>query len=215
MPSGFGTCVNNESVTAAAQADTDYATLRGDLFKAAGLAGEGDAVWQAFILGGEAYRDHVAAHDYPSDGDTCLYCQQVLGPEALTLLRRYRAFANDAARERAAAARRIATTLSRNVAAIDQAITRQEVLRHPRSLLNPPDDTPFVRQPHAKGTLSCAPAIGSDDTRARLDGWRGRAQRIGMRTVPIAKAITAAVEIPAVAGPRLRATRRAWSMGPL
>ena len=123
----FDATAYNESVAAAAQADTDYATLRGDLFKAAGLAGDGDAVWQAFILGGETYREHLAAHDYPSDGDTCLYCQQVLGPEALVLVRRYRAFANDAARERSAAGRGIATTLTRHVAVIDRGILTEAV----------------------------------------------------------------------------------------
>lgn len=93
----------------------DVQQLRTELYAAAGLTGQADSIWQDFIVGGEVYRDHLGAHDYPSDADRCLYCQQPLDPTATALLRRYRDFANDTAQARITDAIQAADATSREL----------------------------------------------------------------------------------------------------
>jgi ABC-type transport system involved in cytochrome c biogenesis ATPase subunit len=116
----------NEAVASTTQADAEHAKLRVQL---AG-ADDGAEKWQNFVLAGEAYRDHLEKHDYPQEGDACLYCEQLLSPEARALMQRYRDFANDASRRRAEEARQLARTLGRHlseteVAPLKTAITEQ------------------------------------------------------------------------------------------
>jgi ABC-type transport system involved in cytochrome c biogenesis ATPase subunit len=125
----FDSEVYRLAATTAKTATEDYATLRTELFGRAGLDGEGDVVWQDFVLGGETYREHIAAHEYPQQGDRCLYCQQSLGTDAIELLRRYRDFANDAARKRAEDATRAADVAARDVSALNTAQLATEVSR--------------------------------------------------------------------------------------
>jgi ABC-type transport system involved in cytochrome c biogenesis ATPase subunit len=101
----------NEAVANAAQADAEHAKLRADL---AGADGDAEK-WQNFVLAGEVYRDHLEKHDYPQEGDVCLYCEQPLSAEARALVQRYRDFANDASRRRAEDARQLGQTLGRHL----------------------------------------------------------------------------------------------------
>lgn len=52
--------------------------------------------WHALITAGDEYRKHLELEDYPADGDSCLYCQQVLSPEAQQLIEVYKNLANNA-----------------------------------------------------------------------------------------------------------------------
>jgi hypothetical protein len=107
----------NEAVETAAAAEAEYANLRRELF---GQDQEdGAAKWQDFVLGGEAYREHLEQHDYPQAGDSCLYCQQPLSDEAMALLRRYREFANAESRKRSDDARGLARTVARHLTGCD------------------------------------------------------------------------------------------------
>ena len=129
-----------QAVTNAAAARQDVERLRSELYAAAGLSGEADSVWQGFILGGEAYREHIGAHDYPQDGDRCLYCLQPLEPVAAALLRRYRDFANDTAQARISDADRAADTASEAlrrlpVASLQQSIVGQQDEERPDAVL--------------------------------------------------------------------------------
>lgn len=119
--SRFDLVAYNEAVTARVAAETDYAKAREELFAVAGLDGNGDAEWQTFILGADAYREHLGKHDYPAEGDNCLYCRQALGDDAVDLLTRYRAFASDESRKRVEQAQALAATLSRDVATLSLA----------------------------------------------------------------------------------------------
>lgn len=109
---GLNVAAYNEAVTSVADATADVTALREDLYAAAGLPGEGDQTWQAFILTGETYIEHRGTHEYPSDGDGCIYCQQPLDSDALALVRRYREFANNSAQKQAAASRQTMSTLT-------------------------------------------------------------------------------------------------------
>lgn len=111
----------NEAVAAADQATLDVEALRRELFAAAGLPGEGDQVWQSFILTGEQYIERRDDHDYPADGDPCIYCRQPLGTTALALVQRYREFANDSAQQRMAASRQTISTLTQDLMRLDPA----------------------------------------------------------------------------------------------
>lgn len=122
----------NEAVASAGQAAADVETLRRDLFAVAGLTGEGDQVWQAFILGGEAYIEHSGKRGYPAGDDPCIYCRQPLDEAALALVRRYREFANDAAQKQIAASRQTMSSLTTGLrglnadAYVDAIATHQE-----------------------------------------------------------------------------------------
>ena len=113
--SAFNMQAYNDAVGAAHQASLDIQTLREGLHKAAGLAGDSDESWQAFILGGEAYVAHRGDHDYPDCDDLCIYCRQTLGEEARALIRQYQEFANDAAQKQIAAAHRTMATLTADI----------------------------------------------------------------------------------------------------
>lgn len=101
------------------EATEAYSSARSDLFASAGLEGEGDDVWQTMVLSADAYWHHREIHDYPDHADACVYCQQPLGDEARELLGKYRAFASDASRKRIEDAQNLATTLGREVRAVD------------------------------------------------------------------------------------------------
>lgn len=109
----------NDAVAAADRATADVETLRRELFAAAGLTGEGDEDWQAFILSGEHYIERRDDHDYPADGDACIYCRQPLGDIALGLVQRYREFANDSAQQRITASRQTIATLTQDLMRLD------------------------------------------------------------------------------------------------
>lgn len=109
----------NDAVAAADQATVDVATLRSELFAAAGLTGDGDQVWQSFILTGEQYIEHRDDHDYPGDGDPCIYCRQPLGDIALALVQRYRQFANDSAQQRITTSHQTMSTLIQDLLRLD------------------------------------------------------------------------------------------------
>jgi hypothetical protein len=77
------------------QAEANRRRVREELFSADGLPGPPDNRWQGFVAAAEEYRQHLNLHDYPDEGDRCLYCRQLLAPEALDLVRRYRAFLDE------------------------------------------------------------------------------------------------------------------------
>lgn len=120
----------NDAVAAADQATLDVETLRGELFAAAGLTGESDQVWQSFILTGEQYIDHRDDHDYPTDGDPCIYCRQPLGDSALALVQRYREFANDSAQQRITASRQTMSTLTQDLMRLDPTALAGAIATH-------------------------------------------------------------------------------------
>lgn len=109
----------NDAAGAADQAVLDVESLRRELFAAAGLTGDGDQYWQSFVLTGERYLEHRDEHDYPSEGDPCIYCRQPLDDSALALIQRYREFANDSAQQRISASRQTMSILTQDLMRLD------------------------------------------------------------------------------------------------
>jgi ABC-type multidrug transport system ATPase subunit len=120
----------NDAVASVDQATRDVETLRRDLFAAAGLTGDGDQVWQSFILAGEQYIEHRDDHDYPTKGDPCVYCRQPLGDTALALVQRYREFANDSAQQRITASRQTMSTLTQDLMRLDPVVLTESIATH-------------------------------------------------------------------------------------
>lgn len=108
----FDATAYNQAVASALEAEVDIERLRDELFAAAGLSGEGDQTWQAFIVSGEHLLAHRGVPGYPDEGDECIYCQQELGDTALILVQKYRDFAHDSAQQRATDSRQMMATLS-------------------------------------------------------------------------------------------------------
>jgi hypothetical protein len=92
------------SLAALGQAETRRTEAREHLFSESELPGPPDEEWQKFIVAGDAYRAHLGREHYPGDGDTCLYCMQPLGADALDLVRRYRTFLDETLLQQVAAA---------------------------------------------------------------------------------------------------------------
>ncbi|MGK2939679.1 MAG: AAA family ATPase [Solirubrobacteraceae bacterium] len=136
----FNADTYNQATVSASEAEADVIRLRTELFAVAGLSGDGDAIWQQFIIGGEEYREHLAAHEYPKKGDRCLYCQQPLEAKALALVRRYRDFANDSAQQRVKDARVAAELSSRDLLAVRCDQLASAATQQPADDNDKPDD---------------------------------------------------------------------------
>lgn len=52
--------------------------------------------WQQFVETAEGYIRAIGLDTYPAAGEPCIYCRQPLGDAAVTLLRKYRDYCNDA-----------------------------------------------------------------------------------------------------------------------
>lgn len=83
------------AVAAVVEAHQRRAEARDQLFAEDELSGPPDEQWQQFIAAGDTYRQHLGRDHYPQDGDSCLYCQQMLSPTAVALLSRYRTFLDE------------------------------------------------------------------------------------------------------------------------
>jgi ABC-type lipoprotein export system ATPase subunit len=105
------------SVTAVVSAQDAYRELRNKLASASGVDGEAAERWQEFVLAGETYRSHIEETDHLDDN--CIYCRQSLGDDARVLLKSYSEFANDAVRQRLAAAEEQTTLLAKDLLALD------------------------------------------------------------------------------------------------
>ena len=74
----------------------EYRRARTELFADGELLGPPDDEWNAFIAEGDRYRLHLGRHNYPAEGDNCIYCGQTLSEGALALVRKYRTYLDDA-----------------------------------------------------------------------------------------------------------------------
>jgi len=77
------------------RAEAERRRAREELFRPEELPGPPGDEWQQFVAAGETYRIHLDLHDYPAEGDRCLYCRQELSSDALELVRRYRTFLDE------------------------------------------------------------------------------------------------------------------------
>lgn len=88
LVSGFDVKTYSLALARRAELENDYTDFRAELFKAADLPAEPDKSWEAFVGGGEAYRQHLEVHG-ALDADRCLYCRQPLDEPAQGLIGKY------------------------------------------------------------------------------------------------------------------------------
>lgn len=67
--------------------------------------------WKEFIEAAEGYIREMGVDPYPAPGEACAYCRQPLGDAAVSLLRKYRDYCNDALRKAVEQARERVRTL--------------------------------------------------------------------------------------------------------
>lgn len=116
----------NGTIREAETAENEVQKLRAELAKAVGIEEDAAANWEAFVVDGEGLQKHLEHEKYPAEGAPCLYCQQPLGPDAVALLERYRAFATDTARQLAAQARERGRTISAPLRGLDARRLRDD-----------------------------------------------------------------------------------------
>lgn len=85
----------NEAVASLESVREAYRKVREESFTRGELPGAPDDAWEAFVRSGATYQQHLGHHDYPNDGDRCIYCRQTLSPEARGLIAKYSAFLDD------------------------------------------------------------------------------------------------------------------------
>lgn len=106
-----------------------YRRARTELFADGELAGPPDDEWNAFIAEGDRYRLHLGRHDYPAEGDDCLYCGQALSAGALALVRKYRTYLDDALARQLAEARGALTASRLTIPGLSLDVLKEHV-RH-------------------------------------------------------------------------------------
>jgi energy-coupling factor transporter ATP-binding protein EcfA2 len=74
----------------------EYRRARTELFAEGELPGAPDDEWSRFISEADRYRTHLGLHEYPANGDDCLYCGQALSESARSLIAKYRTYLDDA-----------------------------------------------------------------------------------------------------------------------
>jgi predicted ATPase len=94
--SGFDRDLYNEELSALAALRESYRRVREETFAPGDLLGPADDEWQRFVTAAARYQEHLGSTDYPHDGDSCVYCRQPLGAAALSLVRKYAAFLDNA-----------------------------------------------------------------------------------------------------------------------
>ena len=109
------------------KAEAAHTRATQDAFAADALPGVLGDKWRSFIEAAEEYIQATGLEPYPVNGEPCIYCGQPLSEAAVTLLRKYRDFCNDALRAAVEDAHRRLTAVTGEVAATDPDSLREEI----------------------------------------------------------------------------------------
>lgn len=107
-----------------------YRQVREETFATGDLPGPADDEWQRFVSAAASYLEHLAATHYPQDGDACIYCRQPLDVGALSIVRRYATFLDDALGQQISSQERVVATAAASLTGlraddVDTALRRQ------------------------------------------------------------------------------------------
>lgn len=86
----------NDAIATLGTLRESYRRVREETFAPEELPGPADDTWQRFVTSAAEYLDHLGTTHYPQDGDKCIYCRQLLGSSALSIVQRYATFLDDA-----------------------------------------------------------------------------------------------------------------------
>lgn len=87
--------------------------------------------WKQFILAGETFLRSIDAHEhYPQGGDQCIYCRQKLDERAVSLIRKYRDYCNNALRDDVSRAEEAVSGFAGILRELSLAEMEQQVKEH-------------------------------------------------------------------------------------
>ena len=86
----------NDAIVTLRTLRESYRRVREETFAPEELPGTADDGWQRFVTSAAGYLEHLGTTHYPQDGDKCIYCRQLLDSNALSIIRRYATFLDDA-----------------------------------------------------------------------------------------------------------------------
>lgn len=109
----------NQALEDLKTAEEGQRALKANISEHHAIPGADSEEWHALITAGDEYRKHLELEEYPSEGDSCLYCRQVLSPEALELIEVYKNLANNAGQLAIGQSNRILQELSSDILACD------------------------------------------------------------------------------------------------
>lgn len=109
----------NQTLTDLKAAEEGQRILKVSISEHHAIPGADSDEWHALITAGDEYRKQLELEDYPSEGDSCLYCRQVLSPDALELVRTYMDLANNAGQLLITRSTRVLQELTSGVLACD------------------------------------------------------------------------------------------------
>jgi len=94
----FDHAAYDDALATLRDAEAAHARATRDAFAADALPGVLGDSWRSFIEAAEEYIKANGLDPYPADGEPCIYCRQPLGGAAVSIVRKYRDFRNDALR---------------------------------------------------------------------------------------------------------------------
>lgn len=118
--------------------------------------------WIKFIQAGEEYTRHVTHTDYPTEGQQCIYCRQVLNSSAVFLVRKYREYTSSLARQQVKDATDAMHALSSTFANVDFRSLEGEFNRRK-------EDRAFLDAPVTKNSASVIEGLSSLQARVLRD----------------------------------------------
>lgn len=120
----------NDGVIALQTLRESYRQVREETFAPGDLPGPADDDWQRFVSAAASYLGHLDKTHYPQDGDDCIYCRQRLDADALSIVRRYSTFLDNALSQQIANQEQVVTATAvpltgLRVDDVDAALLRQ------------------------------------------------------------------------------------------
>lgn len=113
-------------------------------FSADDIPGALRPAWRAFIQAGESFLQDIGQKDYPHPDDQCVYCRQALEPAAVALIKKYRAYANDASKRDVDAATVDQTRQAAAIMGLQLAPLQSTVAKRIESLADPGTTPPVL-----------------------------------------------------------------------
>ena len=102
----------NEGIAALGALRESYRLVREQTFDPGELPGPSDDIWQRFVASAAEYLEHLGATHYPQNGDKCIYCRQPLDASALSIVRRYATFLDDALGQQISDQQRVVSSMT-------------------------------------------------------------------------------------------------------
>lgn len=95
----FDAAVYSSALSALRKSTATHAKASQEALAGEAVPGVLGETWRQFVEAAESYIRELELDPYPVSGQPCVYCRQPLGDAAVTLVRKYRDYCNDARRQ--------------------------------------------------------------------------------------------------------------------